>query len=95
MIHEKFEETVTVVSQEQVGTDIYSMRLRAEQIAAHAKAGQFVSLYCEDQSRLLPRPISICEIAPERGEIRLVYRVAGEGVQSLLPRATIWKLLPQ
>ena len=45
MIHEKFEETVTVVSQEQVGTDIYSMRLRAEQIAAHAKAGQFVSLY--------------------------------------------------
>lgn len=81
MIHEKFEETVTVVSQEQVGTDIYSMRLRAEQIAAHAKAGQFVSLYCEDQSRLLPRPISICEIAPERGEIRLVYRVAGEGTK--------------
>lgn len=81
MAQEKFEEIVTVVRQEQIGTDIYSMRLRAEQIAAHARAGQFVSLYCEDGSRLLPRPISICEIAPERGEIRLVYRVAGEGTK--------------
>lgn len=81
MAQEKFEEIVTVVRQEQIGTDIYSMRLRAEQIAAHARAGQFVSLYCEDGSRLLPRPISICEIAPERGEIRLVYRVAGKGTK--------------
>lgn len=81
MAHEKFEETVTVVSQERLGTDIYSMWLRAKQIAAHAVAGQFVSLYCADGSRLLPRPISICEIARERGEIRLVYRVAGEGTK--------------
>lgn len=81
MAQEKFEETVTVVRQERIGTDIYSMWLRTEQIAAHAVAGQFVSLYCADGSRLLPRPISICEIAPERGEIRLVYRVAGEGTK--------------
>jgi dihydroorotate dehydrogenase electron transfer subunit len=41
--------------------------------------GQFVSLYSRDASRLLPRPISICESSPEEGTIRLVYRIAGAG----------------
>ena len=59
--------------------DIYSMWLRTEHIAAHAKAGQFVSVYCNEGSRLLPRPISICEIDRKDGAIRLVYRVAGKG----------------
>ena len=44
-----------------------------------AKAGQFVSVYCNEGSRLLPRPISICEIDRKDGAIRLVYRVAGKG----------------
>ena len=55
------------------------MWLHTDQIAAHAKAGQFVSVYCNDGSRLLPRPISICEIDKKDGAIRLVYRVAGKG----------------
>ena len=42
---------------------------------------QFVSLYCKDGSRLLPRPISICEIEPEKKALRLVYRVAGAGTE--------------
>ena len=52
-----------------------------EQIAAHAKAGQFVSVYCKEGSRLLPRPISICEIDRKDGALRLVYRVAGKGTE--------------
>ena len=31
-----------------------------------------------DGSKLLPRPISICEIDRENGRIRLVYRVTGK-----------------
>ncbi len=58
---------------------IYSMWLVAEDIADEATPGQFVSLYCKDGSRLLPRPISICEIDREKGTIRLVYRTAGKG----------------
>ena len=50
-------------------------------IAKEAVPGQFVSLYCEEHSRLLPRPISICEIDKERSAIRLVYRLAGEGTK--------------
>lgn len=59
---EKFEETAIIIRQEEIADDIYSMWLHTDQIAAHAKAGQFVSVYCNDGSRLLPRPISICEI---------------------------------
>lgn len=59
---EKFKEQAIIIRQEEIADDIYSMWLRTEEIAAHAKAGQFVSVYCNEGSRLLPRPISICEI---------------------------------
>ncbi|MCD8022343.1 MAG: FAD-binding oxidoreductase, partial [Lachnospiraceae bacterium] len=68
-----------VLSQEQIAAQIYSMWMQAEPIAKRAVPGQFVSLYSNDSGRLLPRPISICEIDPGRGALRLVYRVAGAG----------------
>lgn len=75
----KFEEQAVVVSQEQIATGIFSLVLKTKDIAAHAKAGQFVSVYSNDASKLLPRPISLCEINREEGILRLVYRVTGEG----------------
>ncbi len=60
---------------------IYSMWLAEENIAAAAIPGQFVSLYSSDGGKLLPRPISICEIDRESGRIRLVYRIAGKGTK--------------
>ena len=65
----------------QLSADIYSMWVEAAPIAAEAKAGQFVALYCEDKSRMLPRPISICEIDKEKGALRLVFRVVGAGTE--------------
>ena len=76
---EKKKEICTVISQESIGTDIYSMWLQTEKIAAEAKPGQFVSLYTNDPSKLLPRPISLCEIDKEKSRIHLVYRVTGAG----------------
>ena len=76
---EKFDEMAVITRQEKIGTGIYSMWIRTEQVAEHAKAGQFVSVYCNDGSRILPRPISICEINKEEKTLRLVYRVAGKG----------------
>ena len=35
-------------------------------------------MYTNDGSKLLPRPISICEIDREGGKLRVVYRVTGE-----------------
>ena len=76
---EKFEEKAVIIRQEEIADDIYSMWLKTEKIADAAKAGQFVSVYCQEGSRLLPRPISICEIEKSKNAIRLVYRVAGKG----------------
>lgn len=78
---EKFEEIASIISQEEIAKGIFSMWIRTDKIAAHAKAGQFVSLYCNEGSRLLPRPISICEINKNEGSLRFVYRVAGKGTE--------------
>ena len=75
---EKFQETVTVVSQKQIGTGIYDLTIQTKEIAAAAKSGQFVSVYSNDASKLLPRPISLCGIDRKAGTLRLVYRVTGE-----------------
>lgn len=75
----KVKETAVVVSQDCIARDIYSLWLQTEQIAEQTKAGQFVSVYTNDGSKLLPRPISICEIDRAQKRLRLVYRVTGKG----------------
>lgn len=70
-------EIVTIASQECLAEGVYSMWIETKEIAANAKPGQFISVYSNDGSRLLPRPISICAI--EGRQLRLVYRVVGRG----------------
>jgi hypothetical protein len=76
---EKFEEIAVVVDQSSLGNGIYDLTLKTDKIAKAAKAGQFVSVYSNDKSKLLPRPISLCGINRDDDTIRLVYRVTGEG----------------
>ena len=71
--------TADIIKQEHLTEDIYSMIIRAKEIAEEAHSGQFLNLYTADKSKLLPRPISICEIDKKAGTIRLVYRTVGEG----------------
>lgn len=96
---EKTKESLKIVSQDKIGTDIYSMWLQADHMAGISRPGQFLSLYTRDGSRLLPRPISICEIDRENKRIRLVYRVTGkntgtEGFSRLHPGVSIEVLGP-
>ena len=76
----KVKETARVISQEMIATNIYSMWIETS-IAKDAAAGQFISVYIKNPSKLLPRPISICEIEDNR--LRIVYRIAGEGTKEL------------
>lgn len=73
-------ERARVIEQEKIASDVYSMWVETK-AAESAIAGQFVSVYCKDPARLLPRPISICEV--EDGKIRLVYRVVGKGTEEM------------
>ena len=57
-------ELAKVISQECIGTGVYSMWIETK-AADTAVAGQFISVYCNDKTKLLPRPISICEVDKE------------------------------
>ena len=74
----KARDNAVILSQERIAQGIYSMWLNTD-AAAEARPGQFISMYTNDGSKLLPRPISICEIDGEEGALRVVYRVTGEG----------------
>ena len=67
-------ERAVVYSQEELAPEIFSMWITTE-TAKEAKPGQFISVYSKDGSRLLPRPISICEADPEEGRLRIVYQI--------------------
>lgn len=72
--------TAVIHHQTELAEGIYDMWLETE-LAAEAKAGQFIAVYPNDKSMLLPRPISICEAQREKGLLRIVYRVAGKGTE--------------
>ncbi len=77
----KIKMTANIIRQDNIATDIYSMVIAAKDIAKEAKPGQFINVYSADGSKLLPRPISICEIDREAGTLRIVYRIAGAGTK--------------
>lgn len=76
----KKKETTVVVSQTEIATDIYDMWIETD-LSLQATPGQFISVYTQDKSTLLPRPISICEVDRENHRLRIVYRVAGKGTR--------------
>ncbi|MCR5585873.1 MAG: dihydroorotate dehydrogenase electron transfer subunit [Lachnospiraceae bacterium] len=67
----------------EISKGIFDMVLLAPEVASGAKAGQFVNLYLNDASKLLPRPISICGFDAATGTVRLVFRVVGGGTAEL------------
>lgn len=80
MENKKKKVTARVLSQTMAAPDIYDMWIATE-LAENAKAGQFIGVYPQNQSALLPRPISICEVDQEKNALRIVYRVAGKGTK--------------
>ena len=70
--------TATVLSQKEIAPRIFDMWIATE-LAACAKAGQFIGVYPKDRSTLLPRPISICQVNDKKDALRIVYRIAGQG----------------
>ena len=71
-------ETAKILSQNKIADGIYSMWIETT-AAKEAKPGQFIDVYVNDDSKLLPRPISICEVKDD--SLRIVYRVVGGGTK--------------
>lgn len=78
---EKRKVRAVITKMQHLTADICSMWVEEPCMAQTAKAGQFVSLYCDNAAKLLPRPISICEIDKRKGRLRFVFRVVGSGTE--------------
>ena len=74
----KIKEKAQVVANEKLADGVYSIILMTN-IVDYALPGQFINIYSNNGSRILPRPISICEIDKERGTLRVVFRTVGKG----------------
>ena len=61
--------------------DIYSFTVYCPEAAAAAKCGQFVHIRAEGFT--LRRPVSICRVDREKGTIRIVFAVKGEGTAEI------------
>lgn len=80
ILEQKKKEKAVVYRQTQRATGVFDMWIETS-IAKQARPGQFISVYTQNQSALLPRPISVCETDKEKGRLRIVYRVAGTGTK--------------
>ncbi len=68
-----------ILSQREMENGIFDLWLNPMEpgFAEAVSPGQFVGVYTKDRSKLLPRPISICEVSGDRSSLRLVYRRGG------------------
>ncbi|MFR4373809.1 MAG: hypothetical protein ACLT3G_07455 [Acutalibacteraceae bacterium] len=77
----------------EIAADTYDFTVRAPELAAAARPGQFAHIYVP--GRTLRRPISICDIDRENGTLRFVFQIRGAArptSQNSRPaiRSTFW-----
>ena len=66
-----------ILSNRAIATNIMEMKLEVPEVSSLAKPGQFVNVYIDDKSLILPRPISICDADDE--VLTLIYAIVGKG----------------
>lgn len=78
---EKKISVVKIEKNEPIAENVYRMEISSSEIALSAKSGQFVNVYLNNPSKLLPRPISVCRASGDT--LTLVYGVVGDGTKEL------------
>ncbi len=72
--------SAVIKEHKELAKGVYSIILETL-LAIEAEPGQFAGVYLRDGSRILMRPISVCDAAGR--ELRMVYRTAGSGTEEL------------
>lgn len=70
-----------IIRAEEIASGIFDFTLFYPEFAWAARPGQFAHVYLP--GRTLRRPISICEIDREKGALRIVFQIRGEGTAEL------------
>ena len=78
--------TVEIVDNRKLADGVYRLTFRDEYIAGHAKPAQFVDLYSNDPTRLMPRPFGVAEV--EGDEVSLIFAVVGKGTAEFAELST-------
>jgi len=79
-MNEMLEETVSIKFNRQIGKDTWLMGFRSENMAPHAKPGQFLMVHLGRgiKDPLLRRPFSIHRIQ-DNNQLMLLYKIVGKG----------------
>lgn len=72
-----------VINNLEIAPAIFDMWIQPTQKLEEINPGQFITVYLKNNSLLLPRPISICEVNPDKTALRIVYRRVGEGTHEM------------
>lgn len=70
-----------LIRADQLAADIFDFTVECPELAAQAAPGQFAQIYLPGHA--LRRPISICGIDKERGTLRFVFQIRGQGTAEL------------
>ncbi|MCH5348810.1 MAG: dihydroorotate dehydrogenase electron transfer subunit [Oscillospiraceae bacterium] len=70
-----------ILSKKTLAKEIYDLTILCPDIAEAAKPGQFVNVKAD--GFMLRRPISICSINKEKGTLRIIFEVRGEGTKEM------------
>lgn len=74
-------ENLKVIYNKQIALDTFEMKLETLNMASFAKPGMFINISLNDASKLLKRPISICQI--DNNNLIITYKINGEGTKIL------------
>ena len=74
-------ENLRVIYNKLIAADTYEMKLETINMAKDSKPGMFINVALNNQSKLLKRPISICQI--DGNNLVITYKVNGVGTKEL------------
>lgn len=74
-------ENLKVIYNKQVALDTFEMKLETSMMATLAKPGMFINISLKDASKLLKRPISICQV--DGNNLIITYKINGAGTLDL------------
>ena len=70
-----------VIGKTNLAKNVYDLTILCPDIAGQTKAGQFVHIRVP--GHILRRPISIADYDAEKGTVRIIYEIRGEGTEIL------------
>ena len=70
-----------ITDKKAIACEIYSFTIACPEVAAAASPGQFVHIRAKGYT--LRRPISICGIDKDKGTLRIVFEIRGEGTAEI------------